>query len=131
MIRLETLTPGTGSTAVAQHLAEIQAQAHRDLVQAPTHLEWFSRVLDAWAAEATNLDRALLDRAGPALAVSQFARRLPPAYVTGRRATSSASEVADLKTHGWLVRVAGGAGSRPFYRAEIGAPFGVVARSHR
>jgi hypothetical protein len=129
MIALELLSPGFGSTAVAEHLADVQAQAHRDLLRAPTHLAWFSRVLDAWADEATTTDRALLDRAGPALAVSQFARRLPPASTTGRRATSSAREVADLVTHGWLRPVVAGSGrsgSSTVYRAQVGAPFGVI-----
>lgn len=128
MIALEHLVAGFGSTAVAEHLAAIQTQAHRDLTAAPRHIELLSRTLDAWADHATGPDRALLDRAGPALAVSQFARPIPPTSTTGIPADEYPALLADLRTHGWIrpATPVGGLG-RPWC-AGIGAPFGVIAR---
>jgi hypothetical protein len=128
MIALEHLVAGFGSTAVAERLHEAQAQAHRDLLRAPRHLELYSRTLDAWAEHATGPDRALLDRAGPALAVAQFARPIPPTSTTGIPADLYPALLADLRTHGWL-RPATPVGDlgRPWC-AAIGAPFGVIAR---
>lgn len=126
MIGLELLVAGTGTTAVVEHLAAVQHQAHRDLRRAPEHLDHLSRLLDAWAAQATGPDQELLDRAGPELAVSQFARPLPPASTTRTHAANAGRIVADLRTHGWLRPVGMSiAVGRP-WRAEIGAPFGVT-----
>lgn len=125
MIGLELLVPGTGTTAVVRHLADVQHQAHRDLRKAPEHLEHLSRILDVWAAAAI-ADRATLDRADRALAVSQFAQPLPPASATRTHAANAGRIVADLRTHRWLILAIGGGRSRALYRPAVGAPFGVT-----
>jgi len=127
MIRLEHLAPGFGSTAVAEYLADVQAQAHRDLVKAPQHLEFLSRVLDVWADAATTTNRRILDRAGAALAVAQFARHLPPPMSAHR---DTAGGFGELVENRWLIPIATVAG-RTMYRAQAGTPFGAIERPHR
>lgn len=121
---LEHFAAGTGSRAVAAHLHQVLDQARTDLRRAPEHQRLLARNIAHWLDQVHGPLRNALDRAGPTMALHQFAALAAPASVTG---LANADRLyRDLVDHGWL-QVAAGTGPRRHYRAHIGDPFGIAA----
>lgn len=119
----EHFTPGTGSAAVADHLHQVLDHARRDLRRAPEHQRLLTRNIAHWLDAAHGPLRKALDRAGPTMALRQFAALPAPDSVTGL--ANSAGLYRDLVEYGWL-GVVTGTGTRRHYRAYIGDPFGIA-----
>lgn len=119
----EHFTPGTGSAAVAAHLHQVLDHARTDLRRAPEHQRLLARNIAHWLDAAHGPLRKALDRAGPTMALHQFAALPAPSSVTG---LADADRLyRDLVEHGWL-QVAAGTGTRRHYRTHIGDPFGIA-----